>query len=204
MSPTVTLDVRGKVSIADQITASGSNGLASAPAYSFAGDTNMGMFRPAADTLAFSTNSSEAIRIFSNGNVSIGSTTNSSKLRVDGQIMVVDGNQAAGKVLTSDANGLASWQTAPGAGGGTTILQATVNVNLPSIGATSCTAQTFTVTGAATGKTAWLSPATALTNRLLIAYTRVSAANTVEAKFCNESAAAIDMAAMDFYVSVIQ
>ncbi len=58
--------------------------------------------------------------------------------------------------------------------------------------------------GAAVGKTAWLSPASAITDGLFITYTRVSAANTVEAKFCNESGAAINLAAMNFYVSVIQ
>lgn len=49
-----------------------------------------------------------------------------------------------------------------------------------------------------------ISPATALTDRLIIAYARVSAASTVEAKFCNESAGAINMAAMNFYITVIQ
>lgn len=143
----------------------------------------------------------ERMRIFANGNVAIWSANNSAKLRVDGTLMIVDGTQAAWEVLTSDANGLASW-VAPSVG--TTILQATVNRDLPSIAASACSAQTFTVTGAATTKTAWISPASALTNRLMISYVRVSAANTVEVNFCNESTAAIDMAAMNFYVSVIQ
>jgi len=47
-----------------------------------------------------------------NGNVGIGTTLPSTKLHVEGSIKVVDGNQAAGKILTSDANGLASWQVA--------------------------------------------------------------------------------------------
>jgi hypothetical protein len=160
----------------------------------------MGIFRPATDTLAVSTSGTEAMRVFSDGNVSIGSTTNSAKLRVEGQVMITGGTPGAGKVLTSDANGLATWNT-PAAGG---ILQATVNKDLPNIANNACSAETFTVTGAATGKTAWLSPASALNDRLFITYTRVSAANTVEAKFCNVSGAAINMAAMNFYVSVMQ
>lgn len=49
------------------------------------------------------------------GNVGIGTTTPSALLEVAGQIKVTGGAPAAGKVLTSDATGLASWQT-PGGG----------------------------------------------------------------------------------------
>ncbi|MBI4656931.1 MAG: hypothetical protein HY746_09345 [Elusimicrobia bacterium] len=51
------------------------------------------------------------------GNFGIGTTNPSTKLEVKGQVKIVDASQGAGKVLTSDANGLASWQT-PGAGSG--------------------------------------------------------------------------------------
>lgn len=44
----------------------------------------MGMYRATTDTLGFSTSGTEAVRIFSNGNVTIGSSaTNSAKLRVE-------------------------------------------------------------------------------------------------------------------------
>ena len=45
-----------------------------------------------------------------NGNVGIGTTVPSEKLHVVGNIRIVDGNQGANRVLTSDANGVASWQ----------------------------------------------------------------------------------------------
>jgi endosialidase-like protein len=45
------------------------------------------------------------------GNVGIGTATPGAKLDVQGAVKVVDGTQGAGKVLTSDANGLASWQS---------------------------------------------------------------------------------------------
>ncbi|WP_265426661.1 beta strand repeat-containing protein [Chryseobacterium sp. YIM B08800] len=62
------------------------------------------------------------------GNVGIGTTTPSTKLEINngttnGAIKIVDGTQGAGKVLTSDANGLATWQdSATGMGNNWSIL----------------------------------------------------------------------------------
>ena len=47
------------------------------------------------------------------GNVGIGTTTPESKLHLAGSLKIFDGTQGASKVLTSDANGLASWQALP-------------------------------------------------------------------------------------------
>lgn len=58
---------------------------------------------------------SEAARLLPNGNLGIGTDTPTAKLEVNGTVKITDGSQAAGKVLTSDANGLASWQTASAA-----------------------------------------------------------------------------------------
>jgi len=46
-------------------------------------------------------------------NVGIGTTTPSATLHVNGTFKVVDGSQGDGKILTSDATGLASWQPPP-------------------------------------------------------------------------------------------
>jgi hypothetical protein len=54
-------------------------------------------------------NRSNALLILKNGNTAIGSITPSTKLDVDGQIRIRGGVPGAGKVLTSDASGLASW-----------------------------------------------------------------------------------------------
>ncbi len=43
------------------------------------------------------------------GNVGIGTPTPDSKLHIEGNLKLVDGNQATGRVLVSDATGLASW-----------------------------------------------------------------------------------------------
>jgi len=60
------------------------NGSASAPAYSFSGNTNTGMFQPATNTLTFTTGGTEKVRIASNGDVGIGTTS----------IMQINGNAA--------------------------------------------------------------------------------------------------------------
>ena len=52
--------------------------------------------------------------IDASGNVGIGTTSPTTKLHLDGTFRLVDGNQSNGKVLTSDANGVATWQTASG------------------------------------------------------------------------------------------
>lgn len=45
-------------------------------------------------------------------NVGIGTTTPGAKLEIAGQIKITGGNPGAGRVLISDANGLATWQSA--------------------------------------------------------------------------------------------
>lgn len=49
---------------------------------------------------------------YAQGNVGIGTTTPAAKLDIIGSIKITDGTQGAGKVLTSDAAGKGTWQTA--------------------------------------------------------------------------------------------
>jgi len=60
------------------------------------------------------TNDVERMRIDTSGNVGIGTADPGAKLEVAGQIKVTGGSPGNGKVLTSDANGLASWQAGNG------------------------------------------------------------------------------------------
>ncbi|RXR20202.1 tail fiber domain-containing protein [Flavobacterium stagni] len=55
---------------------------------------------------------SDAMVVLKNGNTGLGTATPATRLHVVGNLRLVDGNQAAGKVLTSDGNGTATWQSA--------------------------------------------------------------------------------------------
>jgi len=50
--------------------------------------------------------------IYDNGNIGIGTNTPGAKLEVAGHIKITGGNPGAGKILTSDTNGLATWEEA--------------------------------------------------------------------------------------------
>jgi hypothetical protein len=73
-------------------------GTGGAPAFSFTGDTNTGMWSPAADTLSFSTNGAERARITSSGNVGIGTTNPAELLDVNGNIRLT----GSGRRLIAD------------------------------------------------------------------------------------------------------
>jgi len=57
---------------------------------------------------------SNTVFLANTGNVGIGTADPDEELHVVGNIKMVDGNQAAGKVLTSDAAGVGTWQAVNG------------------------------------------------------------------------------------------
>ncbi|MBK8909763.1 MAG: hypothetical protein IPM61_00380 [Chlorobi bacterium] len=99
------------------------------------------------------------------------------------------------RLLLSTSGGTLSW--------GRRMIKVTVNQNIASVAANASSVETFTVAGAPTSSSVIVSPQNALTDGLIISYARVSASGTVEVKFRNETGAAIDEAAMDFYITVI-
>jgi trimeric autotransporter adhesin len=84
------------------------------------------------------------------------------------------------------------------------ILKTTEAFDIPSLAGGATTTATFTVTNAGINGVVYISPASDLASGIMIASARVSAANTVEIKFSNITAGAIDPANMNFHISVIQ
>jgi hypothetical protein len=83
-------------------------GTVSAPVYSTTGDTNTGIFFPAADTIAFAEGGAEAMRINSSGNVGIGTTSPGAKLNVlvsHTETDVTTANSNSTLMLTSSGTG---------------------------------------------------------------------------------------------------
>ncbi|MBL4734636.1 MAG: hypothetical protein JKY18_04705, partial [Flavobacteriales bacterium] len=71
----------------------------------------------AGDHLGITVANVEKMRILTDGNVGIGTSTPGAKLEVAGQVKITGGAPGAGKVLTSDAAGLAAWEPAAAADG---------------------------------------------------------------------------------------
>ncbi len=80
------VDGNGDLYLQDELEVDGvatfAAGTAAAPALTFAGDLNSGIYQPAADALGFATLGVERVRVNSVGDVGVGTTTPSSRLHV--------------------------------------------------------------------------------------------------------------------------
>lgn len=97
----LTIDASQNATFANPVTFSGAvvapAGTVSAPGITTTGDTNTGIFFPAADTIAFAEGGTEALRITSTGAIAINGASNFG---------------TATQVLTSNGNAPPSWQNA--------------------------------------------------------------------------------------------
>ena len=78
-------------------------GTVSAPALTFTGDTNTGIYSPAADTIAFTEGGVEAMRLDASGNVGIGTSSPTSRLTVAGGASPVEIYQNSASVRFSSS-----------------------------------------------------------------------------------------------------
>jgi trimeric autotransporter adhesin len=85
------------------------------------------------------------------------------------------------------------------------LLRVTVNIDVPAIAANDEVDITATIANASTtGSAVFASPVADIEAGIVIAWARVSAANTVKIRFKNTTGAPIDPAAINFVVSVLQ
>jgi len=113
-SPTQKLEVNGALKLVSNVGAFPGPAIYASQGggvLALTGSVNGFVFNNQADT-------ANLVHITNTGNVGVGTVTPTAKLDVAGNVKIADGTQADGKVFTSDASGLASWQFAiipPGA-----------------------------------------------------------------------------------------
>jgi hypothetical protein len=84
------------------------------------------------------------------------------------------------------------------------ILRNTQSIDIPNIAANGNVTLTVTVPGATVGSVVYVSPSAVLPATVVIAWSRVSAANTVQISFNNVGAPSVNPAAQNFSIRVIQ
>jgi hypothetical protein len=84
------------------------------------------------------------------------------------------------------------------------IFRGLLSIDIPNIPPAQGTTMLVTVTGATTGSAVSVSPELALSNGIVIAWARVSAANTVEIRFENNANSATNPPPVNFIFRIIQ
>ncbi|MFD2164498.1 hypothetical protein ACFSJU_18985 [Paradesertivirga mongoliensis] len=130
--------------------------------------------------LLLATENTEKMRILPNGRVGIGTPTPEALLHVKGDFKL--GNN--GTVLQS-------------------IIHETVSADVPQIDPSKAVTQTFLVSNARLNAAVIVSPESPLPTGVMISYARVSVDGTVEVKFYNATAAALNPVSMNYSIGVI-
>jgi hypothetical protein len=148
----------------------------------------------------FSTSIRSAMLFRADSSIQLRAGGNSTKVFIEKTGNVGIGTQAPAALL--DVNG----PTIIGSNGTalTEIIKVTVSKNVAAVSANSSVTESFTVANSQPNSTVYVSPASSLSDGLLIAYARVSTAGTVEVKFTNTTGAPIDPATMNFFITVIR
>jgi hypothetical protein len=91
---------------------------AASPTYTFAGDADVGIWRPGADQIGFSTAATERMRIDASGNVGVGTNTPTARMDIESTLTATSGTSSGVRLDTSVApagastgqyNGLRNW-----------------------------------------------------------------------------------------------
>lgn len=76
---------------------------------------------------------SNAMTVLHNGSIGFGTVSPNATVDISGSFRLANGTQGSGKILTSDASGLASWQTPSGGGGSVAWIDESFEVDAESI-----------------------------------------------------------------------
>ena len=86
-------------------------GSAAAPAYSFNGNANTGMYSPGAGQVAIATNGTAALSVIANRNVGIGVTTPTQSLEVGGNALIQNNASLMSRNSGGTASSMLNWAT---------------------------------------------------------------------------------------------
>ncbi len=134
--------------------------------------------------------------------ITFGTGTSSNRLRINNQGFVGIGIFTPEPLAKLDVNG--TFKLGANGSVNTALIKDTVNIDVVSIAANSFQDVTVTLAGATVNGAVSVSPAADIPSGVIIAWARVSAANTIKIRFNNVTSSAINPAAINYFVSVVQ
>jgi hypothetical protein len=111
------LSQQGTLSMGSGYQILATTGTELSPGIAFVGDTNTGIYSPGGDTIGFSTNGSEKVRINNSGSVGVGTNNPLYKLHIVGNVYGTTTGQFGNAVITGTGTGFAVYGSNAGATG---------------------------------------------------------------------------------------